>query len=87
MNENAARLAWAGAGVRLPRRFMSARPIRRAVERVVGDGAIRARAEAFAEWSAVNDAGTRAAGLVQGLISAGELSDADGLLVPATAAS
>ena len=32
MNENAARLVWAGAGVRLPRRFISPRPLRHAVE-------------------------------------------------------
>ncbi len=31
MNENAARLAWSGAGVRLPRRFISPRPLRHAV--------------------------------------------------------
>jgi MGT family glycosyltransferase len=67
MNENAARLAWTGAGVRLPRRFVSARPIRRAVERVVSDEAIRARARSFAEWSAVNDPGAHSAGLVEKL--------------------
>lgn len=72
MNENAARLAWAGAGLRLPRRFISARPVRRAVERVVGDEAIRARARAFAEWSAANDSGACAARLVEGLASSTE---------------
>ncbi len=36
MNENAARLDWAGAGVRLPRRFVSPRPLRLAVERALG---------------------------------------------------
>jgi MGT family glycosyltransferase len=65
MNENAARVAWAGAGVRLPRRFISSRPLRWAVERVVGDEAIRARAQRFAEWSASNDSGARAAMLVE----------------------
>ena len=35
MNENAARLDWAGAGVRLPRRFVSPRPLRLAVERAL----------------------------------------------------
>lgn len=67
MNENAARLAWAGAGVRLPRRFISARPIRRAVERALGDGEVRRRAGAFADWSAAHDAGARAAQLVESL--------------------
>ena len=33
MNENAARVDWAGAGVRVPRRFISPRPLRLAVER------------------------------------------------------
>jgi MGT family glycosyltransferase len=72
MNENAARLAWAGAGVRLPRRFISARPIRRAVERVVGEEAIRAQARTFADWFAANDAGVHAARLVEGLASCNE---------------
>ncbi len=45
MNENAARLAWAGAGLRLPRRFISPRPLRRAVEQVIGDLSIGARAQ------------------------------------------
>jgi MGT family glycosyltransferase len=67
MNENAARLAWAGAGVRLPRRFVSPRPIRRAVERVVGDEAISARARAFAMWFWEHDAGAYAAKLVEHL--------------------
>lgn len=73
MNENAARLAWAGAGVRLPRRFISPRPVKRAVERVLGEGTIRARARAFAQWSADNDPGANAAVLVEGLASPGDL--------------
>ena len=36
MNENAARLDWAGAGVRLPRRFVSPGAVRLAVERTLG---------------------------------------------------
>lgn len=86
MNENAARLAWAGAGLRLPRRFISPRPIRRAVERAIGDGAIRARARAFAEWSAANDAGMCAAWRVERLVSSGELPNAS-VLPKAMAAS
>ncbi len=80
MNENAARLAWAGAGVRLPRRFIAARPIRRAVERVVEDESIRARARAFAEWSASNDPGARAAVLVERLASPPDPASASRLL-------
>ena len=35
MNENAARLDWAGAGVRVPRRFLGPRTLRLAVERAL----------------------------------------------------
>lgn len=67
MNENAARLAWSGAGLRLPRRFVSPRPIRRAVERVVADESVRRRAHSFGDWSATHDAGAHAVALVEGL--------------------
>ncbi len=69
MNENAARLAWAGAGLRLPRRFISPRPLRRAVEQVVSDPSIRARARELAAWAATHDPGTRAATLIEDLAS------------------
>jgi UDP:flavonoid glycosyltransferase YjiC (YdhE family) len=61
MNENAARLDWSGAGVRLPRRFVSPRTVRVAVERALGDPSIAARAREMAAWSAGHDAGTAAA--------------------------
>jgi MGT family glycosyltransferase len=67
MNENAARLAWAGAGVRLPRRFISARPVRRALQRVIVDESIRERARSFAAWSSTHDAGVRASELIEAL--------------------
>ena len=67
MNENAARLDWAGAGVRLPRRFVSPRPLRLAVERALGEESIRARARELGEWADGHDAGARAAELVEGL--------------------
>jgi UDP:flavonoid glycosyltransferase YjiC (YdhE family) len=67
MNENAARLDWSGAGVRLPRRFVSARGVRLAVERALEEPSIRARAREIAAWSAGHDAGARAAALVEGL--------------------
>ena len=60
MNENAARLAWAGAGVRLPRRFISPRPLRHAVEQVLGEPSIRERARKLAAWASEHDAGARA---------------------------
>jgi UDP:flavonoid glycosyltransferase YjiC (YdhE family) len=61
MNENAARLDWAGAGVRLPRRFVSPRGLRLAVERALGEVSIRARAREMAVWAASHDAGAAAA--------------------------
>jgi MGT family glycosyltransferase len=67
MNENAARLDWAGAGVRVPRRFVTPRVLRLAVERALEDGAIRARARELAGWAHAHDAGATAAGLLEEL--------------------
>jgi UDP:flavonoid glycosyltransferase YjiC (YdhE family) len=67
MSENAARLDWAGAGVRLPRRFVSPRPLRLAVERALDDPSIRARARELAAWSQAHDPGDAAAALVERL--------------------
>ena len=69
MNENAARLVWAGAGVRVPRRFISPRPLRHAVELVLGDPSIRGRARELAAWTKEHDAGARAAALIERLAS------------------
>jgi UDP:flavonoid glycosyltransferase YjiC (YdhE family) len=67
MNENAARLAWAGAGVRVPRRFVTPRVLRLAVERALAEPAIRERARELATWSEAHDAGAAAARLVERL--------------------
>ncbi len=67
MNENAARLDWAGAGVRVPRRFLSPRSLRLAVERALEEPSIRARARELASWSAGHDAGAAAAELIERL--------------------
>lgn len=67
MNENAARVAWAGAGVRLPRRFIAPRQLRLAVEHALGDTAIRARARELSAWTATHDAAARAAHYVEEL--------------------
>ena len=67
MNENAARLDWAGAGVRVPRRFVTPRVLGLAVERALGEVAIRARARELAAWHSAHDAGEAAAQLVEGL--------------------
>jgi UDP:flavonoid glycosyltransferase YjiC (YdhE family) len=67
MNENAARVDWAGAGVRVPRRFISPRPVRLAVQRALGDPSIRARAQELAAWTGDHDPGITAAVLVERL--------------------
>jgi UDP:flavonoid glycosyltransferase YjiC (YdhE family) len=67
MSENAARLAWSGAGVRVPRRFTSPRVLRLAVERALKDRPLRARARELAAWSGGHDPGTMAAALVERL--------------------
>ncbi|MDE3070394.1 MAG: glycosyl transferase, partial [Acidobacteriota bacterium] len=69
MNENAARLAWAGAGVRVPRRFITARVIARAVERVLAEPALGERARQLAEWAERHDAGRTAVAAVEALAS------------------
>jgi UDP:flavonoid glycosyltransferase YjiC (YdhE family) len=67
MNENAARVDWAGAGVRLPRRFTTARTVRLAVERSLAEPSIRTRALELAEWAGAHDAGAAAARFVERL--------------------
>jgi UDP:flavonoid glycosyltransferase YjiC (YdhE family) len=58
MAENAARVEWAGLGVRLPRRFCTPRGVRLAVRRALGRP--RDRVDAVARWIATHDARTRA---------------------------
>jgi UDP:flavonoid glycosyltransferase YjiC (YdhE family) len=67
MNENAARLDWAGAGLRLPRRFTSPRALRLAVEAALGDGAMRTRAAGLRDWAERHDAGRAASVLIEKL--------------------
>jgi UDP:flavonoid glycosyltransferase YjiC (YdhE family) len=67
MNENAARLDWAGAGVRVPRRFITPRVLQLAVERALSDGSIKARARELGAWAQQHDSGATAARLVERL--------------------
>jgi UDP:flavonoid glycosyltransferase YjiC (YdhE family) len=67
MGENAARLDWAGAGVRLPWRFATPAGVRLAVRRALGDPSIRARARSLEAWARANDGAERAADLVEEL--------------------
>jgi UDP:flavonoid glycosyltransferase YjiC (YdhE family) len=67
MYENAARLDWAGLGVRLPGRLCTPRAVRLAVERCLADVTLRARARDVAAWTEAHDPAARAAELVEAL--------------------
>ncbi|MGO9753613.1 MAG: glycosyltransferase [Solirubrobacteraceae bacterium] len=67
MGENAARVDWAGVGVRLPWRFVTPTTVRAAVSRVLGDEAYARRAGELSHWAAANDGATRASELVEQL--------------------
>jgi UDP:flavonoid glycosyltransferase YjiC (YdhE family) len=67
MPENAARLAWSGAGVRLPWPLLSPATLRRAVRRALGDDRLAIRAGQLAAWSQLHDGPGRAAELVERL--------------------
>lgn len=65
MAENAARADWAGVGVRLPRRLLSATTLALAVRRALEDGRLRARAEAVAAWAAEHDGAVIASSVLE----------------------
>jgi UDP:flavonoid glycosyltransferase YjiC (YdhE family) len=68
MGENAARLAWAGAGLRLPWRLLSPMTLRLAVQRALDPALrLRQRAEDFRAWAQAHDGAARAADLVEAL--------------------
>jgi UDP:flavonoid glycosyltransferase YjiC (YdhE family) len=69
MAENAARVAWAGAGVSLPRRLVTARGVRLAVRRVLGDPGYAARARELREWAERSDGAANAAAEVERLVA------------------
>jgi MGT family glycosyltransferase len=62
--ENGARVAWARAGLMLPRGVFGRASLRLAVRRVLGDGGFAERARALAEWSRLNDGSKHAADVV-----------------------
>jgi UDP:flavonoid glycosyltransferase YjiC (YdhE family) len=70
MNETAARVDWAGCGVRVPRRLCRPGPVALAVQRALGEPRRARRAREIAAWAAANDAGARAAALVEELARA-----------------
>jgi UDP:flavonoid glycosyltransferase YjiC (YdhE family) len=61
MAENAARVDWAGLGVRLPRRYCTPRSLRAGVGRALREKRLRQRAAEVAAWAAEHDGGERAA--------------------------
>ena len=69
MAENAARVAWAGAGVSMPRRLVTARGIRLAVRRVLGDPSYARRAAELKAWGERSDGAANAADEVERLAS------------------
>jgi MGT family glycosyltransferase len=67
MPENAARIDWAGVGVRLPWRLLSPTTLRLAVSRALASHTeLSARAAELASWDADNHGPTRAAELLEG---------------------
>jgi UDP:flavonoid glycosyltransferase YjiC (YdhE family) len=67
MGENAARLDWAGLGVRLPGRLVAPETVRLAVSRALEDPRYHDRVREVAAWSAGHDGPTRAAQLIEAL--------------------
>jgi UDP:flavonoid glycosyltransferase YjiC (YdhE family) len=69
MGENSSRIAWAGVGVRLARRLVTARGIRLAVQRVLSEPAIRERARAMGEWSMRHNGATVASEALEAFVT------------------
>ena len=69
MAENASRVAWAGVGVPLPRRLVTGRGVRLAVQRVLSRQGYFQRAQALREWSRRHDGGTVAAETLESFVS------------------
>ncbi len=67
MAENAARVAWAGCGVSVPRRLITSRGIRLAVRKVLADPGYAERAGELAAWARRHDGSEVAARAVEGL--------------------
>ncbi|MGZ4312678.1 MAG: glycosyltransferase [Solirubrobacteraceae bacterium] len=67
MAENAARVDWAGAGVRLPWPLLDAATLRLAARRALGRRELRRRAEDLATWAVRHPGPARAADLIERL--------------------
>jgi UDP:flavonoid glycosyltransferase YjiC (YdhE family) len=69
MGENASRIAWAGVGVALPRRLVTARGVRLGVQRLLADPAYTQRAQALGEWSRRHDGAVVAAETLEAFVN------------------
>lgn len=65
MAENAARVAWSGTGLSVPRRLLLRTGMRLAVRRLLGEERFRERAREVAAWSEGHDGAAAAADLVE----------------------
>jgi UDP:flavonoid glycosyltransferase YjiC (YdhE family) len=74
MNENAARVSWAGAGVALPRRLTTPRGVRLAMRKLLADDRFARRAGELRDWATANDGAARAAAEVEALAARGGVS-------------
>jgi UDP:flavonoid glycosyltransferase YjiC (YdhE family) len=82
MNENAARVDWAGVGVRLPRRLATPGAVRLAVRAALADPRLRARARELAASPAARCGAARAAGMVEAFAQRTRRRSAAALAVP-----
>ncbi len=67
MAENAARVHWAGAGLRLPWRLLTPATARYAVRRALSDRSLSTKAMAIERWAQSNDGASRGADLLEQL--------------------
>jgi UDP:flavonoid glycosyltransferase YjiC (YdhE family) len=67
MNENAARVSWAGAGVALPRRLITPRGVRLGLRKLLGKPGYARRAAELRDWARSHDGAAAAAAEVEAL--------------------
>ena len=71
MSENGARAQWAGTGLNLPRRYLTAGTLRLVVKRILEEPAFGRRAAELSTWAQRNNGPARAAALVEELAARG----------------
>jgi UDP:flavonoid glycosyltransferase YjiC (YdhE family) len=72
MAENAARVDWAGAGLRLPWPLLSPGTLRLATRRALADRSLAETARRLGAWSGARSGAQRAADLLEGLAHCGQ---------------